>query len=355
VTTLSLKDLKAENAVKDEVKQDVPVEDIKEDVKDEYVEVDESDKAVEKDVDGSEDAPKTENETESWMETEETGNSEDDNKTGFVPNHEAAKRRKQAKALKGEIKDQADENQKLLERIAALESGTQPQAAAPQQRQLSARPTREQHDFDDDAYDAAVDKWNDEKFDLKINSHINQSQQANQQKQAQQTQQDNLKKSLDSHYERADKLVVSGKVTAESYRNADTIVRRSLDSISNGNGEQITNSIISTLNSLGDGSEKVMYQLGVNGAKMSQLQTLLTSDPSGLQAVAYLGQLHSQVQTPNKRRSQAPNPSSNADGETGSTGKAGTLHKKYSKSSDAQERITMKRQAKRDGVDVSNW
>ena len=42
MATLSLKQLKEENAAKEEVKQDLPVDDIKEDVKDEEIKVDDS-------------------------------------------------------------------------------------------------------------------------------------------------------------------------------------------------------------------------------------------------------------------------------------------------------------------------
>ena len=354
MTTLSLKELKAENAKLEETNDDVIVDDVKEDIKDEYVEVDDNDKVVDKESDDSVDASKDEVETESWMQTEDAGDSEDDTKSGFVPSAKHAAKRKDFKSLKADLRDTSDENAELKARIAALEGGNTPQAQAPKPT-LGARPTREQFDFDDNAYDVAVDEWNDAKFDLKLNERLTTNQQSNNQEQAQQKAQQALQNNLSDHYERASKLVESGKVTAESFKSSDKMVRLSLDSMSPGNGENITNSIISTLNSLGEGSEKVMYQLGVNETKMSRLQSLLITDPSGLSAVAYLGQLHSQVQTPSKRRSQAAKPSANADGETGSSGKAGTLQKQYAKSTDPQERVTMKRKARSNGIDVSNW
>ena len=163
------------------------------------------------------------------------------------------------------------------------------------------------------------------------------------------------KKSLDDHYERAAKLVSQGKVTEESFKGADKTVRMTLEAMYPGQGDSSADALISTLDSLGAGSEKVMYQLGVNPSKMQELQSKLTADPSGMLACAYLGQLQAEIQTPSKRRSQAPAPSSKADGEGGSAGKGGSLQKAYDKADGSQERITIKRKAKLQGVDVSNW
>lgn len=347
---ITLDELKAENAAKEAEANSEPIEDKKEIIEDEYVEVKEESKADE--VEGStEDNDEKEAELESWQLTEDTETSEDDQKSGFVPNHEAAKRRKQAKALKGELKEKDSELEELRKQVEALKSGNAPQAEAPKQL---TRPTREQFDYDDDAYDAALEKYYDDKLEQKLSSHqsnTTEKQQEAQQRKAAEAQQ----KSLDDHYERASQLVADGKVTADSYRNADTLVRQSLESMFPERGDHMTNALISTLNNLGEGSEKVMYQLGVNPAKMQELQNKLAIDPSGLAASAFLGQLQSQIQTPNKRRSQAPKPSAKADGEGGSSGKGGTLLKQYNKSDDLQTRMNLKRKAKSQGVDTSKW
>lgn len=352
----TLEELKAENAAEELAEESKLALDTKDNINDEHVETTDDTKADDIKL-TSEDDDENKVELESWQLTEDAETSEDDHKSGFVPNHEAATKRKKAQALKGELKEVKTENEELLARIAALESGKEPQKQAPQEQvnQLAPRPTREQFDYDDDLYDVAVDKWNDEKLDLKINSHYQSTTQKQQQDSQAQTQQVALKKNLDDHYGRAAELVAEGKVSEDSYKNADRMVRMSMDNIAQGRGDAITDALISTLNDLGAGSEKVMYQLGVNPAKLDVLKSKLTSDPSGFSAAAYLGQLQSQVQTPSKRRSQAPAPGEDVNGESGNNGKGGTLQKQYSKSTDVNDRVTMKRQAKAQGIDVSNW
>lgn len=350
--TKTLKELKEENAAAEAaVKANEPAI-VKEPIKDDYVEVDKSGVAVEEKVKQAEEGGETKPTIEPWMQTEETEASEDDQPSGFVPNHEAAKRRKQAKALKGELKEKDSENETLKARIAELENGSVAPKVKPE---LSPRPTREQFEYDDDAYDKAVDDWNDEKIELKLNSRFDTNQQNSNREQQQQAALKLQTKNLDDHYDRANKLVSDGLITAESFKKADSLVRQSVESIFPERGEAITNALISTLNSLGDGSEKVMYQLGVNPAKMQEFQNLLVTDPSGMAASAFLGRLQANITTPKKRSSQAPAPGSEVEGEGGKGGKAGTMQKEYEKSDDLQTRIDLKRAAKAKGIDVSNW
>lgn len=325
---LSLKALKAENEALEASKEDKPIDDKTEIIKDEFIEVDKNNTPVIEEESASNDATDDDTVIESWMQTEEAETSDDDHKSGFVPNEAAANRRRKGKALKGELKDVKSENETLLARIAALESGTAPQV---NQDVLPPRPTREQHEFDDDAYDAAIDEWNDKKFDLKLKSHSQTTQQEANQTQQLQSAQKVQNKHIDDHYERAQKLVDDGKITEKSYQDADKLVRITVDNIFPGKGDSITNGLISTLNSLGDGSEKVLYQLGVNPTVMSQFQSLLMTDKSGMAAAAYLGKLQANISTPTKRRSQAPNPGSKVEGEGGSGGKDGSLQKQYNK------------------------
>lgn len=351
----SLKELKAENAAAEEAAKDIKVDDNKEIVKDDYVEVEETKVEVEESKPEGEDADGDKSEIESWMQTEEAEASEDDQKSGFVPNHEAASRRRKSKALKGELKESKSENEELKARIAALESGTAPQAEV--KETLPPRPTREEHLFDDDAYDAAIDEWNDKKFDFKLKNHTQASQQETNQTQQLQAAQKTQDKHVGDHYERAQKLVDDGKITTEAYQNADRLVRTTIESVFPGRGDQITNGLISTLNALGEGSEKVMFQVGVNPAVMSQFQSLLMSDNTGMAASAYLGKLQANISTPQKKRSRAPTPGSKVEGEGGGGGKDGSLQKQYNKidSNDIQARISFKRKAKKGGVDTKQW
>ena len=352
---ITLDQLKAENAAKEAEANNEVVDDKQEAVKDDYVEVKEEIKADEVES-STEDNDEKETELESWQLTEESETSEDEQTSGFVPNHEAAKRRKQAKALKGELKEKDSELEELRKQVEALKAGSATQAE-PEIKPL-VKPTREQFDFDDDAYDAAMEQYYDKKFEQKLNTHTTTVSEKQQQEAQQREAIENQEKALNAHYERANKLVADGKVTEDSYRNADTIVRRSLDSMFPGQGESMTNTLISTLNNLGEGSEKVMYQLGVNPAKMQELMSKFSIDESGLSATAFLGQLQAQVQSPSKRRSQAPKPGTKVDGEGGNSGREGTFKKAYDKAEkagDLQGKLNAKRAAKNQKIDTSNW
>lgn len=348
---LTLEELKAENKAKEELEQNKQVDNSKDVIKDEYVELNETNAEDSKESTG-EDSSVQDVELDSWQLTEETVTSEDDKKSGFVPNHEAAKRRKQTKALRGELKEKDSELDELKKQIEALQGNN---AHSPEPVKQLTRPTREQFDYDDDAYDAAIDKYYDDKFSQKLTGQL----EVNQKKAEQEKQQQSValaqQKSLDSHYERASKLVDDGKITADSYKNADAVVRRSIEAIMPNQGDSIVNALISTLSNLGDGSEKVMYQLGVNSSKLQELNNKLVSDPTGLTASMYLGQLQSQIQNPSKRTSNAPKPAISVEGEGGGNGRGGTLHKEYAKSDDLQTRINLKRKAKSAGIDVSKW
>ena len=69
----------------------------------------------------------------------------------------------------------------------------------------------------------------------------------------------------------------------------------------------------------------------------------------------FLGRMQATITSPNKRRSQTPAPGSKVEGEGGKGGQAGAAHKAYTKASSSQERISMKRKAKREGIDTNNW
>jgi hypothetical protein len=353
VENLSLKALKAQNDEKAEAIEQPVIENTQEELVDNETEDETVIESAKSEGTTTEDGVEKTEEVEGWMQTESTENS-DDQKSGFVPNAEAARKRKQNKALRGTVAKQDSELETLREKLNAYESGNAPQVTQ-QESSPAPRPTREAFDYDDDSYDAAVDAWNDARFDKKMQAF---SQTSVKQQQAEQVQQDanNAQdKSLNDHYERANTLVDSGKVSAESYQAADSAVRMAMESVFPNGGDQITNTLISTLNTLGAGSEKVMYQLGVNPQKLDELKSLLRSDPNGLKAAAYLGKLQTEVQSPRKRRSQAPKPGSKVEGSSNGKSSDAVAAKAYAKSTDPGTRIRLKRKAKADGVDTSNW
>ena len=168
-----------------------------------------------------------------------------------------------------------------------------------------------------------------------------------------------IKKSVENHYQRAADLVSEGKVTEGAYQNADSVVR---GLIANKFGEKQADSVadmlISALDDLGEGSERVWYLVGNNQKAFRALEDKLRKDSTGLSAVAYLASLHSQVKSPRKLNT-APAPSKALkDGAPSPSKVGGSLYKKYQKAvaaGDIQARLDLRGRAKEAGIDISKW
>lgn len=336
----SLKDLKKENAELAKTEEPEPDTTVEDDgVIDKGEEV-ETDEAAEQEPESGEDAEEGESEVESWMKPDSEG--------GFKPDSGAAAVRRK---LKGKIAEKDSELDKLHAEIAVLKGGA---SQSPESQPTKPTPRPKFDDFDDDeaAYDTALDEWHDKRMDAKIAAKAK----ASTNTEAVGAVNAKIQVSVDSHYVRANKLVDDGKVTEESYMAADSAVRRVVEGVFEGSGDTITDSLISKLNDIGDGSEKVIYSLGVNPARLEKFKAALSEDPYGLKAAMYLGSLQADIATPKKKRSSAPKPGAKADGEGGSGGPSGTFAKRYKKAGgDIQARVDIKREAKRANIDTSNW
>jgi len=252
--------------------------------------------------------------------------------------------------LKGKLQDVNAENEQLKARLAALESGQV--AAKPQQEQMLEVPMESDPDIDYDPqkyrqrmaeYHRAVVKQELSERDQKQNTQSTQRQH-----------EERVQGEVDKHYERAAGLVDSKKVTFENYQAADHNVRKAVALALPGMGEYVLDNLIAEL---GEGSEKVMYHLGVNPAALAQLTDSLKSSTTGFKASAYLGGLNVKLNSaqPNKL-SNAPKPDKVLNGTAKVS--SGTDHKAYLKASNegnAQAMLTLKRAAKARGVDTSTW
>jgi hypothetical protein len=337
---LTLAELKAQNAAEEEAEQETEVVEVEEQ-QDAKVTIAPVETTVEEIEDEEEESAESED-VESWMQEEVA--TPDDGDSGFKPNREAAAVRKK---LKAKLHEKDDELESLKAEIERLKSGS---TTAPQTE--LKRPKLEDFDYDEEAYNAAMDDYYDKRVDTKLES----KQSVQQQREAAERQKKALEEAVDRHYTRAAKLVEEGKVSEEKYTQADRAVRESFERIAKGNGDKIVDSLIKTLDSLGEGSEKVFYQLGVNPAKMQEVANLFATDPTGLSTVAYLGKLQASIQSPTKRKSSAPAPSPELKG-SGSTKTPGeALLKRYKKAgNNVQARLDIKREAKRQGIDTRNW
>ena len=337
---MTLDELKAQNADEPSEDSKVTIEPEQEKSEVQTEEVEEEASEPEK-----EEGKQEESETEDWM--SEESNDSDNDESGFKPNPQAAAVRKK---LRAKLHEKDDELESLKAKLEQYESNP-PQV---RQEKLPARPKLEDFDYDEAKHEEALDDWYDKRAEAKARQVMTSSQTEAQQREASDKQKQAIEQAVNSHYERAAKLVGEGKVSAEKYQTADRVVRESFERLAPKKGDVIVDNLIRTLNSLGEGSEKVMYQLGVNPAKMQEVANLFASDPSGLSTVAMLGKMQANITTPTKRKSSAPAPSKELKGDGSATPNA-YLKKYKAAGGNIQKRIDVKREAKRNGVDTSEW
>ncbi len=249
--------------------------------------------------------------------------------------------------LKGRLSDQKDEIAELKAEIEALKAPVQQQAPV-----QVKRPNR--LDFDDDAdFNAAYDRYLDESERERQNRfRIESSQKA----QVEQTKAE-VEKAVTEHYTRAAELSEKHGIAPENFQKADYSFRAAVDSVVKGQGDLIADKMIQTI---GEGSEKVLYHLGVNDAARGQFISALASDPSGLKAMAFLGQKKAELtNVKNKITSNAPKPAAQQRGgggaPTGDARKLKAAHDKALKSGTLQDVFNIRKKARAAGHDVSGW
>ena len=255
-------------------------------------------------------------------------------------------------AVKHKLRGQIEEKDSVIEQMRAeIEALKQHKPAAMQSNELPKPPKLSDFDFDEDRHAEAMLAYTDKLLEHKLSKTLgSQQQQQEQERQAQR-----LTEQVESHYERAAKLVEAGVITVEKYQAADRRVRQELDSVT-GAGDLVADNIIARL---GEGSEKVIAHLGVNQAAMQALKMKLTEDPTGLSAAVYLGQLNAKFSAPTNKLSKAPNPDSGLRGDKGGvTTTSSDILKKYQsahKSGDIAKAVELKLKAKASGINTSNW
>ena len=221
--------------------------------------------------------------------------------------------------------------------------------------QLPARPKREDFYDKDDPDEAYIDAL----ADWKVNEGLARQQAGNQQYEQQRKQLEahqKISSSVDQHYERAATLAAASGITPELYQSADRRVREAIQGVFGGeSGEHVTNALIANL---GEGSEKVLYKLGVSPKSLAELTTKLRDDPNGLQAAIYLGKLSAELTTTARKRSNTPAPATNVQGDANTTDLSRSLMRKYHdahKRGDAQAAWDIKSEAKVKKINVSTW
>jgi len=271
---------------------------------------------------------------------------DDDSQTSLdtmpISAHIRAKRK-----LKGKIGDRDSEIENLKREIEELK--TQKKSISPKDEDL-VRPRETDYESIDD-FNVALDEYEDKRLDSKLSV-------VHGQRQLRETQTKEIEKlnaDVDSHYLRADKLVEESGISAETYKQSDEAIRTAIESVRPGQGNIIVDQMISLL---GEGSEKVMYKLGRSKALRGELITLLTEDPHGLKATAFLGEQKAKLSLTTRRSSNAPAPSNEINGDATSSNKERVFKKKYDGAhakGDPQAAYNAKKEARAAGVDTSGW
>lgn len=344
----TLAQLKAENAKLEQTESEAPqaIEEEIEDeaVEDEQTETEEIAESPQDEVSEEDTEQEVEAETEEWMQSDEPESQEVEKK--FTDSDIAAAKTKLKAKLTDRHNSEVDE---LKAKIELLEKG-QNQQITP----VGNKPKRAdffEHDDPDEAYLDALSDW---KF-KNINSKQQAETAANEAKQANQLRQQQINDSVEQHYERAALIAKKANIDVDAYRSAELKVRQMIDSVRPGAGDAIADALI---DSIGEGSEKVFYNLGVNNGRLNALKDKIQNDSSGLKAVAYLASLASDLNAPQRRKTTAPKPAKQIKGDNAASASMNAIKRKYDKlhnEGKTQEAFKFKRQAKKDGTDTSTW
>lgn len=326
----TLEELKAENAALEKGASDPPQES-KVEIEDEAadVKVEELEKVAEPKEEES-----SETEVEAWLDGDDKTSLDD------IPDAAWATTRRQYKEKAKKLKGESDGE---IARLKAENARLKTQAP-----QSLVKPKRDDFDESDDPESDYIEALTDWK--------VNKNQAHTDVQRINETQVQRVQGAVDHHYERAEKLANKSKISAEQYQVADFKVRQAIDSLRPGSGDTIADQLIADL---GEGSEKVFYNLGVNQVRLSKFTELLKTDPNGIKAGMYLSRLNVELSMRQTRTTNAPKPTSQVNGgSSGSSISGKAFRKKYDeahKRGDAQAAFDAKMAAKKGGADTRNW
>jgi len=274
-------------------------------------------------------------EAEGWMQGDETPDE------GITSNADAATIRRsiQAKANK-KLEATNSELEIANARIAELEG-----KASPVKAEL-VRPKRDDFFDSDDpdlAYELAVEDYILKKVEAKQAAGSAATERAT----AQAKQASAISEGENAHYERAAILVKESGIKPETYQSADLAFRTAIDQVIPGAGDNIAAAFISKL---GAGSEKVVFNLGVNAQRREKFTQLLREDGTGLQAGMYLAELKTTLLTPKNKPTNTPKPAPKMQGDAHEKSSTKALKKRYKSAATDQERYDIRQKGRQGGI-----
>lgn len=235
--------------------------------------------------------------------TEESASSEQAEHGGKklveVPVQKLAKLREQRREAREEQEKLRKQNEEL-QRLLSLSGGQKPV------EQAQIVPTLESCDYDEGKYAQAIATWQQQNLERQLQELENKRQA----KARQQAIQEQLAASVHEHYQRVVKLGIS----EDDFIPAEQTLRDTFGDVA---VEQL-------IDAIGEGSERVIYHLGLNQEERRKLEQLVVQDPSGLKAVAYATKLAAKLaaEPQVKKISQAPEPDKALQGGNTQSGSA---------------------------------
>lgn len=352
--TMSLDELKAQNAAAEQAELEAEAADTEEvenevdDVEAEEQTSEEDDLQEDEDDDDSDDDSEEDSdgeELEDWMK----GSDE-----RAVPLSEHIELRQKLKHQRNDAEERSkaleDELERLRQENEKLKAGGVTQQSEPTPPNLK--------DFEDDygdinyqAFNEANAKYTQDLVDYRLESKTSTSSKT----QAEEAQTAELESVVNSHYERAEKLVKDGLVSADSYSKADKKIVETLESKLPGKGRLGADYMIQQISKVSDNPEKLWFKLGVDENLLGQVLDDFSKGES--EGIIHLMKVDKEISKPKKIRSKAPAPAKEVKGNA-SVKSSAALAKRYKsahKKGNSQEAFNIRREAKHNGIDVSNW
>jgi hypothetical protein len=256
--------------------------------------------------------------------------------------------------LGGLLEEKDTENTELKARVKALESGQQTHAPTSTLKRPSSIDFDEGED--DPNYIKALEGYEDARY--------NERETNRQQTRIVQARKETLQASVDEHLDRADVFIAENNIDADRYTAAETKVRNSFEKLAARNGVPGKGSELVDMNieSIGKGSEKLIYYLANNEAELDKAILMLDDDKSGRKLSVFLGGLKNKFENfkSKKQKTNARKPAAQATGGDSIKVDASekVLRSKYEafhKKGDDGSAWDVKQAARKAGFDVSKW
>jgi hypothetical protein len=234
-----------------------------------------------------------------------------------------------------------EENERLKQELAEMRK---PKTEVPKRPRAA--------DFDtDEEHEDALDKYEADRLLFLQTATV----QSSEEKERVQRRRQQVAAAVDGHYDRAAKLLEDSSINPEVYKKAEDDVKALIDSIIPGAGENVFAGLVETI---GEGSEKVLFYAGRNRTGKNEFAAALREDPTGLKAAAYLGRMAERFSGAKGQGSRAPAPATQLKGDGAVSAQASGAKKKWDaahKKGDVQAAYNIKSEARSKGIDTSGW